>query len=58
MKTENTAPQVLGVVKAHQLYPKDPSQHMADLYMMSKMEEFEANVNKPIDCIRVEGAIK
>lgn len=42
--------------KPHQLYPKDPSQHMADLYMMSKMKDFEADMKKPIDCIRVDGA--
>lgn len=56
METENTAQKVLGVVKAHQLYPKDPSQHIADLYMMSRMEEYDLDMHKPIDCIRVDGA--
>ncbi|XP_041459979.1 uncharacterized protein LOC121411367 [Lytechinus variegatus] len=56
VETENTAQKVLGVVKAHQLYPKDPSQHMADLYMMAKMDEFATDMHKPIDCIRVDGA--
>ena len=56
METENTAQKVLGVVKPHQLYPKDPSQHISDLYMMSRMEEYELDMHKPIDCIRVDGA--
>ena len=43
IETNATAQKVLSVVKPHQLYPEDPSQHMADLYMMSRMEDFEAD---------------
>ena len=43
METETTPQKVLGIVKPHQLHPKDPSQHMADLYMMTRMADYEAN---------------
>ena len=56
METQNRTQKVLGVVKAHQLYPKDPSQHMADLYIMCKLEDFTADMRKPVDCIRVDEA--
>ena len=56
MATDNTSQKVLGVVKPHHLFPKNPAQHMADLLMMSEMEEFKDDLRKPIDCIRVDGA--
>ena len=45
IKPNATAQRVLSVIKPHQLYPKDQSQHVADLYMMSRMEEFKADTN-------------
>ena len=46
-----------GIVKPHILYPKNPSQHSADLFMLQKKPEFESCLsNKPIDCIRVDGS--
>ncbi|XP_072163624.1 uncharacterized protein [Diadema setosum] len=56
METDTTSQKVLGVVKAHHIFPKNPAQHMADLYMMSEMEEYRDDLLKPIDCIRVDGA--
>ncbi len=56
METDTTSQKVLGIVKAHHLFPKTPAQHMADLYMMAEMEEFKDDAQKPIDCIRVDGA--
>ena len=54
METETTSQEVLGVVKAHHIFPKNPAQHMADLYMISEMEEYRDDLHKPIDCIRVD----
>ena len=39
------------------LYPKDPSQHAADIAMLENDLDFKSCLNnKPIDCIRVDGA--
>ena len=53
----------VGVVKAAKLHQKNPTQHMADLYMMeSKPELSSAFINplsgahKQIECVRVDGA--
>ena len=46
-----------GIVKPHILYPKNPSQHFADLCMLQKKPEFESCLSsKLIDCIRVDGS--
>ena len=34
MDTENTAEICVGVVKAHQVFPKNPAQHAADLELL------------------------
>ena len=56
--TTKTTPQMsAGIVKPHILYPKNPSQHSADLFMLQKKPEFESCLSyKPIDCIRVDGS--
>lgn len=53
-----TTPQLsAGIVKPQMLYPKNPAQHMADLYMLQTQPEFECVMdNNPIECIRVDGA--
>lgn len=58
IQATKTTPQMsAGVVKAHILYPKDPSQHAADLVMVENDPDFKPCLkNKPIDCIRVDGA--
>ena len=50
-----TTPQLSAdIVKPHILHPKDPSQHAADVMH----PEFQPSLkNKPIDCIRVDGAV-
>lgn len=55
--TKTTPQHSAGLVKAHILYPKDPSQHAADLVMLENDPDFKFCLkNKPIDCIRVDGA--
>ena len=55
--TKTTPQYSAGIVKAHIVYPKDPSQHAADVVMLENEEEFKPCMkNKPIDCIRVDGA--
>lgn len=55
--TKTTVQHSAGLVKAHILYPKDPSQHAADLVMLENDPDFKPCLkNKPIDCIRVDGA--
>ena len=46
-----------GIVEPYILYPKNPSQHSADLFIPQKKPEFESCLsNKPIDCISVDGS--
>jgi hypothetical protein len=55
--TKTTPQHSAGLVKAHILYPKDPSQHAADLVMLENDPDYKSCLkNKPIDCIRVDGA--
>lgn len=58
MPATKTTPQLsAGIVKPHILYPKDPSQHTADLVIFENDPDFQPCLkNKPIDCIRVDGA--
>ena len=53
-----TIPQLsAGIVKPPMIYPKNPAQHMADMYMLQKNPEFECRMNGTlIDCVRVDGA--
>ena len=58
LATNNTPLGCFGAVKPHILFPKNPSQHAADLEM------FETNpvsqlflLDKMIDCIRVDGGV-
>lgn len=60
----NTTPEVCaGVVKASKIYPKNPSQHSADLTMLEARPELHTaflnpttGASKAIECIRVDGA--
>ena len=55
--TKTTPQYSAGIVKAHIVYPKDPSQHAADVVMLENEQEFKPCMkNKPIDCIQVDGA--
>ena len=52
-----------GVVKASKIYPKNPSQHSADLNMLETSPELQTAFQNPttgtskgIECIRVDGA--
>lgn len=55
--TKTTPQYSAGIVKAHIVYPKDPSQHAADVVMLENEQEFKPCMKKkPIDCIRVDGA--
>ena len=55
--TKTTPQYSAGIVKAHTVYPKDPLQHAADVVMLENEQEFKPCMkNKPIDCIRVDGA--
>ena len=57
LKTDTTSEKCIGVVKAHGLFPKNPSQHAEDFKMVEGLAEMKPWVlNKPIDCIRVDGA--
>ena len=48
-----------GVVKPEFVFAKNPFQHAADFRMLKTTPEFEflKSKEKPIDCIRVDGAI-
>ena len=56
-----TTPQLSGgIVKPQMIHPKNPAQHMADMYMymLQKRPDFECRMDSTlIDCIRVDGAI-
>ena len=61
--TSNTEEMCAGVVKAQGIYPKNPSQHAADLSMLHKRDKLKMVFNdpvtgqpKPVVCIRVDGA--
>ena len=55
LTTDTTSEKCVSVIKAHELFPKTPSQHAKDLKMLDGLEEMKPWVlNKPIDCIRVD----
>ena len=57
MDTENTAEACVGVVKAHQVFPKNPAQHAADFELLYDHSSIQPLLqNKDVDCIRVDGA--
>ena len=57
MGTENTAETCVGVVKAHQVFPKNPAQHAADFELLYDHPDIQPLLqNKDVDCIRVDGA--
>ena len=48
---------LISIFKAHESYPKTPSQHAADFKMLEGLKEMKPWVSyKQIDCIRVDGA--
>lgn len=53
IQATKTTPQLsAGVVKPHILYPKDPSQHAADILMVENDPDFKPSLkNEPIDCM-------
>ncbi|CAB3977095.1 Chromatin modification-related YNG2 [Paramuricea clavata] len=58
MATDTTIEQCAGVVKPHIAFEKNPSQHAADFRMVKTTADFEflKSKEKPVDCIRVDGA--
>lgn len=57
LESGTTSQLAAGVVKPHILFPKNPAQHGADVAMLQEKEELRPCLpNKPIDCIRVDGA--
>ena len=61
--TKSTPELCAGVVKASKIYPKNPSQHLADLEMLEASEELQPAFYNPktkrrkkIECVRVDGA--
>ena len=62
-KTHNTPEICVGVVKAPGLHQKSPAQHYEDLCMLASTKDLKSvflnssGENKPIDCIRVDGAV-
>ena len=54
-KETGTSPE--GMVKNHFSFRKNPSQHAADFKFLKTTQEFKNDsTNKPVDCIRVDGA--
>ena len=54
-----------GVIKASKVYPKNPSQHLAELELLESSDELQpaflnpkttCNKRKRIECVRVDGA--
>lgn len=57
METQTTPVGCCGIVKPHFTYQKNPAQHMADLEMLESDSELNVFLkDRPIDCIRVDGA--
>ena len=57
LETKTTPQLAAGIVKPHIVFPKNPAQHASDLILLQKTPDFQACLdNKPIDCIRVDGA--
>ena len=57
LPTNTTCQATAGIVKPHMVFPKNASQHAADLAMLENHEEFYDHIaQKKIDCIRVDGA--
>ena len=61
--TGTTPETCVGIVKAVPIHPKNPTQHFSDLLMLKEKSELQqvfknpkTGVNKPYDCIRVDGA--
>ena len=58
LETDNTPIGCFGVIKPHDVFPKNPSQHAADLEMLESnplSKPFLSDRN--IDCIRVDGGV-
>lgn len=57
METETTKRACVGVVKAHYVFPKNATQHAADLDMLQNDPQLQPWMsNREVDCIRVDGA--
>lgn len=57
METATSKQACVGVVKPHLIFPKNAAQHAADLELLQNSPDMEPWMcNKPIDCIRVDGA--
>lgn len=61
--TKTTPELCAGIVKASKIYPKNPSQHFADLEMLESSDELrpafynpKTEKRKRIECVRVDGA--
>ena len=52
----NTAETCVGVVKVHQMFPKNPAQHAADFETLYNHPSIQPLLqHKDVDCIRVDG---
>ena len=56
IETDNTAETCVGVVKAHQAFPKNPAQHAADFETLKDHPSTQSLLHKGVDCFRVDGA--
>ena len=57
LPTKTICQATAGVVKPHMVFPKNASQHAADLAMLENHGDFKDQIaQKKIDCIRVDGA--
>ena len=58
LETDNTPVGCFGVVKPHEVFQKNPSQHAADLEMLESNPMSMAFLSqRHIDCIRVDGGV-
>ena len=59
LETDNTPIGCFGVVKPHDVFPKNPSQHAADLEEMLERNPLSKPFlsDRNIDCIRVDGGV-
>ena len=54
--TKTTKEMCAGIMKGSKVFPKNPTQHYADLKMLTEQPQFSSVFNSDSECVRVDGA--